>query len=111
MSFCPRCGKILIVIHKNKPLLQCPKCGYKEKLEAESVLSKRRMINHMYGGIAVIDEKSSGLRTSPIAEVICPECGKIGSETWTAGVGSENAQSSFIFFKCTSCGHTRRETE
>jgi len=112
MSFCPKCGKILLVTHNSAPSLLCPKCGYKTKFKRESFLGfKPRIIKHDHSEIAVIDEKASGLRTFPTIGVVCPECGMVGSETWAAAVGSEGAKSSFTFFKCTSCGYTRRETE
>jgi transcription factor S len=109
LSFCPNCGKILKVLHKRKASLQCTKCGYKTEFKPDTVLSyKPKTVNHRFYEIALIDGKAAELRTLPTTKVICPECGKVGSETWTIPVGSDGT-SSLTFFRCTSCGNTRRE--
>jgi len=112
MSFCPKCGKILKLVHKSAPSLQCPKCGYKAKFTPDSISgNKPKKVNRSLNEIAVIDKEASRLRTFPNVGVICPACGKAGSETWTIAVGSEGTTSALTFFRCTSCGHTRREAE
>jgi DNA-directed RNA polymerase subunit M/transcription elongation factor TFIIS len=112
MDFCPKCGKLIKVVKKSLPALQCPKCGYKTNFKTDSILSfKPKAPNHSRNEIAVIDKKASGLRTFPTVGVICRACGKAGSETWTIAVGSEGTTSSLTFFKCTSCGYTKREAE
>jgi DNA-directed RNA polymerase subunit M/transcription elongation factor TFIIS len=112
MNFCPKCGKLLKVVRRSLPALQCPKCGYKTEFKSDNFLKPNlKITNHTINEIAVIDNEASGLRTSPTIGVVCAACGKAGSETWTVAVGSEGTTSSFTFFKCTSCGFTRREAE
>jgi DNA-directed RNA polymerase subunit M/transcription elongation factor TFIIS len=111
LSFCPNCGKILKVLHKRNPALQCTKCGYKTEFKPDSKSNyNHKIVNHRFNEIALIDETAARLRTFPTVGVICPECGKAGSETWTIPVGSDGTTSSLTFFRCISCGHTRRES-
>jgi DNA-directed RNA polymerase subunit M/transcription elongation factor TFIIS len=110
-SFCPRCGSFLKVeAKKGHPLLSCLKCGYNKPIGQNQVPKQNIRLRHP-SEIAVIDKKEeAALRTFPTVNVQCPVCGKNESETWTVAVGGETANSTVTFFRCTTCGHTRRET-
>lgn len=113
MRFCPKCGAILEIVHRSRALLQCRKCGYKTQLQ-QNVSAKNKKPHSYDSGlneVAVVGREELKLRTFPVVRVTCPKCGATESEVWTVAVGSEGTTSSFTFFRCTSCGHTRRETE
>jgi DNA-directed RNA polymerase subunit M/transcription elongation factor TFIIS len=111
VDFCPQCGALLkIVAPKKAPLLACPKCAYNKPIEQNEVTKQNVHRGHPVE-IAVIDKnKEATLRPLPTVIAICPKCGKNKSETWTIAVGGETANSTVTFFRCTTCGHTRRET-
>jgi DNA-directed RNA polymerase subunit M/transcription elongation factor TFIIS len=113
LDFCPECKTILKIVRRSLPTLQCPKCGYKAKFRPDNSLvgSKSNNVNRSKNEIAVIDKKELGLRTYPVVQSVCPECGMTESETWIVAVGSEGTTSSLTFFRCISCGYTRREAE
>ena len=111
MSFCPKCGAFLKLVHRSATSLRCEKCGFKAKLQQNNVLNHKPKLANCPNEIAVIDKKESGLRTFPVVRIICPACGETESEIWTVAVGSEGTTASLTFFRCTACGHTRRETE
>ena len=112
MDFCPECKTILKHAKNHLPALQCPKCGYKAKINPDSLPGcKSNNVNGRRNEIAVIDKKETRLRTYPVVKSVCPECGNAESETWIIAVGSEGTTSSLTFFRCISCGYTRREAE
>ena len=111
IDFCPKCGTLLKVVNNSLPALQCPKCGYRAKLKSDTILGLKLKTDKSLNEIAVIDKETSELRTFPMVDVLCPVCCKAGSETWTVAVGSEGTTSSLTFFRCTSCGYTKREAE
>ena len=109
MEFCPRCGTRLIHKFRINVSLYCRICGYErsskgylQQLKFNSAPSN--------SGIAILDKKALNLRTLQTIRNNCPICGGKKAETWTVMVGSEGA-SSVTFFRCLSCGHTRREIE
>ena len=109
-NFCPICGSFLKVVgRRGMPLLSCSKCGYNKPFEQNQAPKQNIRLGHS-SEIAVIDKKeAAALRTFPTVNVQCPACGKKESETWTVTVGGETTQSAITFFRCTSCGNTRRE--
>ena|SRR3990170_8414785 len=110
MKFCPKCGAILTIIHQSRASLKCVKCGYTEKLQKNAWTEKRTLHNDDRGvrEVAVLGREETKLRTFPVVNVKCERCGKNESESWAIEVGSQGT-SSITFFRCTSCGHTRRE--
>ena len=113
MRFCPQCGFRLEIVHRSRASLQCNKCGYKTQLEPNVSNENKKPINSFssLNKVAVVGRKEAKLRTFPVVRVICPKCGAPKSEAWTVAVGSEGTTSSVTFFRCISCGHTRREAE
>jgi len=113
MKFCPKCGAILEIVHRSRASLQCKKCGYKTQLKQDVSVENKKSRSLISGlnKVVVVGRDESKLRTFPIVHVTCPKCGATKSEVWTVAVGSEGTTSSFTFFRCTSCGHTRRETK
>jgi DNA-directed RNA polymerase subunit M/transcription elongation factor TFIIS len=111
VNFCPECGALLKVANKSAPALKCPKCKYNKPIQQEEAKQKTNIHQGQPGEIAVIDKKEEAtLRPNPTINVLCPKCGKNQSETWTVAVGGETTRSTLTFFRCTTCGTTRRET-
>ncbi len=111
MNFCPECGALLKITNKSAPSLKCPKCKYQETIRQKESKQKTNVRQGQPIEIAVIDKtKEATLRPNPTVNVLCPACGKNQSETWTIAVGGETTRSTLTFFRCTTCGTTRRET-
>lgn len=66
--------------------------------------------NDYTDAIIVIDKKLQKLKTLPTVDSECFKCKGKKAETWTLDLGSED-NSQAIFFRCTSCGYTWRETD
>jgi len=112
MKFCPKCGSLLELVHRSRAILKCRKCEFTDKPQQDDLLEKKKNQSHEQNlpEVAVLGKKETKLRTFPVVKSKCEKCGKNESESWTIEVGSQGT-SSITFFRCTSCGHTRRETE
>ena len=110
MNFCPECGALLKVANKSAPALKCPKCKYQKTIKQSEAKQKTNFHQGQPGEIAVIGKQEEAiLRPNPTVNVPCAKCGKNKSETWTIAVGGETTRSTLTFFRCTTCGSTRRE--
>jgi DNA-directed RNA polymerase subunit M len=87
-------------------VLVCRKCKYESKV---SEIKKDSKIKRK-SNVVVIDKKLKSLKTLPTVDAICPKCGGKKAETWTLPLGSQE-KSDAIYYRCTSCGYTRRETD
>jgi DNA-directed RNA polymerase subunit M len=115
MEFCATCGtRLTYEKSKGKKLaLYCPKC--KKKFDSgvnEIKKEKKAMLpkNDHTDGIVLIDKKAQKLRTLPIVDADCFKCKGKKAETWKLDLGSEDNMQA-IFYRCTRCGHTWRETD
>jgi DNA-directed RNA polymerase subunit M/transcription elongation factor TFIIS len=113
MKSCPKCGAILEIVHRSRASFRCRKCGYKAQLHPSVSVENKKLHSFVSGlnKVVVAGREESRLRTFPVVRVTCPKCGATQSEAWMVAVGSEGTTSSFTFFRCTSCGYTRREAE
>ena len=97
MEFCPKCGSL--VIGK-----ACSRCDYKsaseKKLKTSEKVDARKEI-------VVIDE-SKDTSTHPIVEEKCSKCKNNKSYFWEIQTRASD-ESPTKFFKCTKCGHTKRD--
>jgi DNA-directed RNA polymerase subunit M/transcription elongation factor TFIIS len=110
MNFCPECGALLKLASKGALALKCPKCKYSKPIKIEEAKQQTNVHHGLPGEIAVIGKvEEATLRPNPTVNIPCQTCGKTKSETWTVEVGGETARSTLTFFRCTSCGTTRRE--
>ena len=110
MSFCPKCGALLELVHGKSAIIYCRKCKYRAKIEKTRVWEKKiKASDRVRREIAVLDHDSN-LRTFPVVHAICSECNNDTSETWMMAIGSEGT-TGVTFLRCTCCGHTRREAE
>lgn len=95
-------------------VLYCSKCRKKsETLKnklAKKVSNASDQKNDRAENIVILDKKSLKLRTLPTVDVECFQCKGKKAETWRLDLGSED-NSQAVFFRCTSCGHTWRETD
>ena len=108
MNFCPECGALLQVTKKGTTL-RCPKCKYQKPIKQQETTQKTNIPLGKSVEIAVIDRKAASLRQLPTVKVVCPVCGHTESETWNVETANELIHSTVTFFRCTSCGATRRE--
>ena len=100
MEFCPKCGAVLVKKTKN---MGCPRCNYSSKGKAEKIKTSEKIEEKKQ--IAVLKKDT---QTEPIVNEKCRECGNEQSYFWTVQTrASDEAETKF--FKCTKCGHTRRE--
>jgi len=99
MEFCPKCGVVLVKKTKN---YGCPRCSYsakgKPKLKTSEKIEERKEV-------AVLKK---GNQTEPIVNETCKECGNEHAYFWTVQTRSSD-EAETKFFKCTKCGHTRRD--
>jgi DNA-directed RNA polymerase subunit M/transcription elongation factor TFIIS len=102
---------LLKIVSKGTPLLSCPKCKYRKILKQKEMADQKTNIRYGKGSeIAIIDKnEEEALRPLPTVNTVCPTCGKTESETWAVAIGAETTQSPLTFFRCTTCGTTRRE--
>jgi transcription factor S len=100
MQFCPKCGAILILKTKN---YGCPRCDYSTKEKIKLISSEKPKEEKE---IAVIKEKDS--ETNPIVKEECPKCKNTKAYFWTMQTRSSD-EAETKFFKCTKCGHIRRD--
>ena len=101
MEFCPKCGALLIQKKKN---LGCPRCSYASKSSGKIRISEKINLEKK-PEIAVIKKKTDVL---PIVQAKCPECKHEEAYFWTVQTRAAD-EAETKFFKCTKCGHTRRE--
>ena len=99
MEFCPKCGVVLIKKTKN---YGCPRCSYsskgKPKLKTSEKIEEKKEV-------AVLKKDT---QIEPIVNEKCRECGNEQAYFWTVQTRSSD-EAETKFFKCTKCGHTRRE--
>ncbi len=99
MEFCPKCGAVLIQKTKN---YGCPRCNYstknKVKIKTSEEIEEKKEV-------AVIKERTE---IHPIVNEDCKKCGNGHAFFWTVQTRASD-ESETKFFKCTKCGHTRRD--
>jgi len=100
MEFCPRCGAVLI---QKKKRDGCPRCNYSAKEKVKLKTSEKMSTKE---GIAIVKHKET--EVDPVITDVCKKCGNDKAYFWTIQTrASDEAETKF--FKCTKCGHTRRE--
>ena len=107
MEFCPKCGSRLIHEVSGKKPPHCSKCKYVSKT---SVTKSPPNKSEKEEGLVIIDKDFLKMKTFPTVKVICPKCGGKTAETWSMNMGS-GEKSDVTFYRCTSCRHTRRESD
>ena len=100
MEFCPKCGSVLIHKKKNDG---CPRCSYSAKgrtkiKTSESLGEKQR--------VEIVKDKHD--EVLPIVAEPCKECGNDKAYFWTVQTRSSD-EAETKFYKCTKCGHTKRD--
>ena len=101
MDFCPKCGSVLIQKMKN---IGCPRCNYSSKGKVKINASEE--IHEKKQETVVIKGKEPQI--FPIVNEECIKCGGPQAYFWTVQTrASDEAETKF--FKCTKCGHTRRD--
>jgi transcription factor S len=101
MEFCPKCGSILIQKTKNAG---CPRCDYSAKGKLK--INSSEAITEKKTAAPVI--KGKEIDVNPIVNEECTKCANPKSYFWTVQTRASD-ESETKFFKCTKCGHTRRD--
>ena len=100
MEFCPKCGAVLIQKRKNDG---CPRCNYsikgRVKLRTSEKVDEKKKVESIPEGQNEI---------LPIVAEDCKECGNKEAYFWTVQTRASD-ESETKFFKCTKCGHTKRD--
>ncbi len=100
MEFCPKCGAVLV---KKTKKLGCPRCNYTSKGKVTKIKTSEKIEETKQ--IAVIKKD---FQTEPVVNERCEKCKNEQAYFWTVQTrASDEAETKF--FKCTKCGHTRRE--
>ena len=100
MEFCPKCGAVLIQKTKN---MGCPRCNYSSKTKAKKIKTSEKIDERK--DVAVLSGKEGS--TLPVINEKCSKCGNEEAYFWTVQTrASDEAETKF--FKCTKCGHTKR---
>lgn len=99
MSFCPKCGSILLPKQVDGKTLMGCSCGYTEvpKEIKEKVEETKE--------IEVVDKDFEHL---PEVDEECPKCKNIGAHYWTKQMRSGDEPET-MFYKCKKCKHIWRE--
>lgn len=100
MEFCPKCGAVLIQKTKN---YGCARCNYSTKDRIKIKTSET--INEKKEIVVVKDKE---IEIHPIVNEDCKKCGNDKAFFWTVQTRASD-ESETKFFKCTKCGHTRRD--
>ena len=94
MTFCPKCGSILIPKDK---VLSC-NCGYKEKTK-EKIIIKEKI--QKKDDIYVIYEDDEFI-ANPVVPVVCNKCGNKGAYFWVVQMRRAD-EAATRFYKCKKC--------
>ncbi len=99
MSFCPKCGSILLPKRKDEKTVMGCSCGYEEipKKVTEKVEKKEE--------VAVVEK---GFDHLPEEKIKCPKCGHDTALFWTKQMRAAD-EAETTFYKCKKCGHTWRD--
>jgi DNA-directed RNA polymerase subunit M len=107
MYFCPKCHLVLIPTQKDKKsvVLRCQKCG----LETSKSSPTTTWFGERKESIVVIGEKEAGVQTLPKTKADCPKCGNDEAFYWQVQTRGGD-ESMTVFFRCTKCSSTWRES-
>lgn len=100
MSFCQKCGSILVPKKENDRILfVCLNCGYKEtpKKVTEKIENKK--------DVDVVEKDFEHL---PEEKIKCPKCEHDTALFWTKQTRAAD-EAETTFYKCKKCGHTWRD--
>jgi DNA-directed RNA polymerase subunit M len=100
--FCKNCGSLLKPnVIDGKKLLACS-CGYKQSEKVELSFKSGNKSDNL--DIVEEDEPASRM----IIDEECPKCGNKKAYYWTQQAGPSDEPEDQIY-RCTKCGHGRRE--
>ena len=103
VTFCPKCGSILMPKQERGKTVVVCKCGYRETAGeqagkiTESVKAPKP--------VSVIEEEVS---IHPLVEETCPKCKHGKARFWTLQTRSADEPET-RFYQCEKCKHTWRE--
>lgn len=101
LSFCPKCGGILLP-QKNRKMVICS-CGYRSKQKPDLVV-KEQIKLRKEDKIEVLDKV---IETLPKTDAECPKCRHNKAYYWTIQTRAGD-EAETRFFECTKCQHRWR---
>jgi len=104
MTFCPKCGSLLVP-KKNKKNISCS-CGYVRKEPLDISLNEKVQTQQK---IEVLNEQDE-LKTLPLTDVDCPQCKHTKARFWTAQTRAAD-EAETRFFRCENCHHVWRDAQ
>lgn len=108
MTFCPKCGSILIPKGEGKKQkIVCSRCSYIEKGKKKSNMTIKDISIINKTKLEVIDKD---VETDPKTEIECPKCGHNLAYYWLAQTRAAD-EAETMFFKCIKCKHKWRSYE
>jgi len=105
VTFCPKCGSLLMPKMSGKKAILACSCGYKDK-EATGEL-KETVIQGKNTEIEVV-ESDADLKRMPKTKDECPECGHREAYFWTMQTRAGDEPET-KFMRCCECNHTWRD--
>jgi DNA-directed RNA polymerase subunit M len=114
MDFCPNCGSILIpkIVEAGSQvivLLQCKKCGYKNKGPKQNRKFELKTIQHSPKQMVAVIDRNVDISTETTIPIECPSCSNNLGYVWQVQTRGAD-ESSTQFIRCTKCGYTYRES-
>lgn len=107
MTFCPKCGSILVPKGEGKKLkIVCSRCSYTDKGKSKSMIIEDVSSNHAKK-LEIIDRD---VETDPKTETECPKCGHKLAYYWLVQTRAAD-EAETMFFKCVKCKHKWRSYE
>ncbi len=113
IKFCPKCGGVMYPrVREGKKELFCPRCGYSEPAEEESIAAYRveRKIEHSPKERLIVVSSNSVPETAVVlkGQVRCPKCGHDEVVFWMMQTRAADEPPT-RFYRCKRCGYTWRE--
>jgi len=105
MKFCEKCGNVLVVEKKKKPILVCRKCHKKYKIAHDKVMITEEI--HEPKKQIVIMEKDEGVAEFPKTKILCPQC-ENGEAYWWMQQTRAADEPPTLFYRCTKCSYSWR---
>ena len=109
MEFCQACGTRLKIALNIPNILACRRCGYEKAWKESNPIST--VVGEIFKeSIVVINQEEAGLLVQPTTTVDCPKCD--GNKAYYRMIyASDDGETmkEVQIFRCTRCGHSRRE--
>jgi len=106
VTFCPKCGSLMMPKKAGKSVILACSCGYKDK-EGKTELKETIIVSKDEREIEIV-ESDADLKLLPKTKEECPECGHREAYFWTLQTRAGDEPET-KFMKCCECKHTWRD--